>query len=109
MKKFTKTYHEIITVPNLLLAWEEFLAGKKKRQDVIAFQGRLMNHIFDLYYDLKKKIIRMVIIKLLIFPILNRVVSIRRLSAIVYFIIFYIKKLIIISIRNLLMILIPAA
>lgn len=55
MKKFIKTYREIITIPNLLLAWEEFLAGKRKRPDVIAFQGRLMNHIFNLYYDLKEK------------------------------------------------------
>jgi len=38
MKKFTKTYGEIITVPNLLLAWEEFLAGKKKRPDVAIFK-----------------------------------------------------------------------
>ena len=55
MKKFTKTYGEIITVPNLLLAWEEFLAGKKKRTDVAIFQGRLIDNIFDLYHDLKEK------------------------------------------------------
>lgn len=55
MKKFTKTYGEIITVPNLLLAWEEFLAGKKKRADVAIFQGRLIDNIFGLYRDLKEK------------------------------------------------------
>jgi len=55
MKKFTKCYSEIITVPNLLLAWEEFLAGKRKRRDVAVFQGRLMDNILDLYHDLKDK------------------------------------------------------
>lgn len=55
MKKFTKTYGEIITVPNLLLAWEEFLAGKRKRTDVAIFHGRLMDNIFSLYHDLKEK------------------------------------------------------
>lgn len=55
MKKFTKTYDEIITVPGLLLAWEEFLVGKKKRADVAIFQGRLIDNIFGLYHDLKEK------------------------------------------------------
>lgn len=34
MKKFTKTYCEIITIPNLLFAWEEFLLGKKNIKQV---------------------------------------------------------------------------
>ncbi|NCN22243.1 hypothetical protein GW758_00895 [Candidatus Falkowbacteria bacterium] len=55
MKKFIKTYSEIVTISNLLLAWEEFLVGKKKRRDVVIFQGRLMNNIFNLYHDLKEK------------------------------------------------------
>ncbi len=55
MKKFIKTYSEIVTISNLLLAWEEFLAGKKKRADVAIFQGRLIDNIFGLYYDLKEK------------------------------------------------------
>jgi retron-type reverse transcriptase len=55
MKKFTKTYGEIITVPNLLLAWEEFLTGKKKRADVAIFQGQLMNNILNLYHNLREK------------------------------------------------------
>ncbi len=55
MKKFIKTYSEIVTISNLLLAWEEFLVGKKKRRDVIIFQGRLMNNIFNLYNHLKEK------------------------------------------------------
>ena len=55
MRKFVKKYNEIITVSNLLLAWEEFLSGKKKRNDVIVFQSRLMDNILNLYNDLKKK------------------------------------------------------
>jgi retron-type reverse transcriptase len=55
MKKFIKTYDEIITVPNLLLAWEEFLCGKKGRRDVAIFQGRLMDNIIGLQQDLKEK------------------------------------------------------
>ncbi|MEI7451797.1 MAG: reverse transcriptase/maturase family protein [Candidatus Falkowbacteria bacterium] len=55
MKKFTKTYQEIMTVPNLLRAWEEFLSGKKKRRDVLIFQGQLMNNILALFYSLKSK------------------------------------------------------
>lgn len=55
MKKFTKRYNELITIPNLLLAWEEFLLGKKKRVDVAIFQSKLMNNIFCLYHDLKER------------------------------------------------------
>lgn len=58
MDKLTKTYYEIITVPNLLLAWEEFLTGKRKRNDVILFQGKLMDNIINLHYDLKNKTYR---------------------------------------------------
>ncbi|MCX6794483.1 MAG: reverse transcriptase/maturase family protein [Candidatus Falkowbacteria bacterium] len=55
MKKFIKKYEDIITTANLLLAWEEFLTGKRKRRDVVDFQGRLMDNIINLYRDLKEK------------------------------------------------------
>ncbi|MFA4999974.1 MAG: reverse transcriptase/maturase family protein [Patescibacteria group bacterium] len=55
MKKFTKKYEEVVTVANLLLAWEEFLVGKRKRNDVAIFQGRLMDNIFNLRRDLLNK------------------------------------------------------
>jgi retron-type reverse transcriptase len=55
MKKITKKYSEIFTVPNLLAAWEEFLSGKKKRRDVVFFQSRLMDNIIGLQLDLKNK------------------------------------------------------
>jgi retron-type reverse transcriptase len=56
MKKFSKKYQEIITPANLLLAWEEFWRGKKRRNDVAVFQRRLMDNIFNLHHDLKEKI-----------------------------------------------------
>jgi len=55
MRKFTKLYNNIVTIPNLLRAWAEFLSGKKKRRDVITFQGQLMDNIFSLQFDLKTK------------------------------------------------------
>ncbi|MFZ4648581.1 MAG: hypothetical protein ACOYMB_03010 [Patescibacteria group bacterium] len=55
MEKFTKSYDEIISLPKLLNAWEEFLVGKRKRRDVIIFQSQLMNNIFELHYALKEK------------------------------------------------------
>ena len=55
MEKFTKSYDEIIAIPRLLNAWEELLVGKRKRRDVITFQGQLMNNIFKLHYSLKEK------------------------------------------------------
>ena len=55
MTKFNKKYDEIVTVSNLLLAWEEFWTGKRKRNDVAVFQARLMDNIHILYRDLKEK------------------------------------------------------
>lgn len=57
-KLFNKSFENIVTVPNLLSAWEEFIIGKRKRQDVIAFQLRLMDNILYLYSDLKNKTYR---------------------------------------------------
>lgn len=55
MKKFNCAYHDIITIENLLRAWEGFLSGKKNRSDVILFQSRLMDNIFQLHHELKDK------------------------------------------------------
>jgi retron-type reverse transcriptase len=55
MKKFDKQYKDIINIENLLLAWQEFLCGKSKKKDVIEFQLKLMDNIFDLHNDLKTK------------------------------------------------------
>lgn len=58
MKKFDKQYNDIISVENLLFAWQEFLCGKRKKKDVIEFQLRLMDNIFALHNDLKNKTYR---------------------------------------------------
>ncbi|MBI4155751.1 MAG: group II intron reverse transcriptase domain-containing protein [Candidatus Zambryskibacteria bacterium] len=54
----TPKSEEIISVENLLLAWKEFLAGKKKRKDVQEFQLHLMDNILSLHQDLKNKAYR---------------------------------------------------
>jgi RNA-directed DNA polymerase len=49
-------YKDIISMENLLLAWQEFLNGKKKKVDVQEFQKNLMSNIISLHNDLKNKI-----------------------------------------------------
>ena len=55
MRRFIHTYNDIITIKKLLQAWQEFLRDKKNRNDVIIFQAKLMDNIFELYTDLKNK------------------------------------------------------
>lgn len=45
-------YEDIISVENILEAWQEFLCGKRNKPDVQEFSLRLMDNIFDLHYDL---------------------------------------------------------
>lgn len=53
--QFIHTYDNIISVENLLEAWNEFVQGKKRRKDVQSFQLRCMDNILDLHIDLKNK------------------------------------------------------
>src|SRR3989344_2927189 len=53
--KFTHKYDDIISVENLLLAWKEFLKGKRSKPDVQDFQFRLMDNVLSLHTDLKNK------------------------------------------------------
>ena len=46
-------YDDIISVENLLSAWQEFIRGKRNKPDVQAFQLRLMDNILELHRDLK--------------------------------------------------------
>lgn len=46
-------YEDIISVENLLLAWQEFIRGKRNKIDVQEFQLRLMDNIFSLHCDLR--------------------------------------------------------
>jgi retron-type reverse transcriptase len=55
MRQFIHKYDTIITIEKLLKAWQEFLRDKKDRKDVILFQAKLMDNIFDLHNDLKNK------------------------------------------------------
>jgi retron-type reverse transcriptase len=53
MKKLCHSnYSEIISVDNLLLAWEEFVKGKRDKRDVQQFGMNLMDNIFSLHSDL---------------------------------------------------------
>ena len=48
-------YKDIISLPNLFTAWEEFLKGKRKRKDVINFSENLSDNILSLHTDLQNK------------------------------------------------------
>lgn len=45
-------YQEIISLENLFVAWQEFLPGKKKKQDVREFSARLTDNILQLHEEL---------------------------------------------------------
>ena len=45
-------FEDIISVENLLEAWQEFIKGKRNKPDVQEFSLRLMNNIFNLHHDL---------------------------------------------------------
>lgn len=53
MKKFSTHYKDIICLENLLLAWEEFLNGKKNKEDVQEFRLNLFDNIISLHKDLE--------------------------------------------------------
>ncbi|KKP80778.1 MAG: RNA-directed DNA polymerase [Parcubacteria group bacterium GW2011_GWB1_35_5] len=55
-KTFNIEYKDTISMENLLLAWQEFQNGKKKREDVLEFQKNLMSNLIFLHTDLKTKI-----------------------------------------------------
>lgn len=55
MKKCIHTYDDIISVENLLCAWQEFERGKKKKVDVMEWKRHLMANVFCLHQDLKDK------------------------------------------------------
>ena len=49
------TFEEIISLENLLLAWQEFIRGKRHKRDVQAFAHNLMDNILALHCDLANK------------------------------------------------------
>ncbi len=52
-KLFTHTYDDIISIKNLLLAWQGFVRGKRSKEDVQEYQYRLFENILALHNDLK--------------------------------------------------------
>jgi RNA-directed DNA polymerase len=50
--RFNHTYEHIISVENLLLAWREFVSGKKMRKDVLDFGRNLMSNVLALHSEL---------------------------------------------------------
>src|SRR3990167_7492065 len=46
-------FEKIISVDNLLLAWTEFVRGKRNRKDVQEFQLHIMDNVLSLHQDLK--------------------------------------------------------
>lgn len=46
-------FEKIISLDNLFSAWQEFRRGKKRRNDLSAFEINLEDHLFKLHYDLK--------------------------------------------------------
>lgn len=55
INKFQRSFAEIISLNNLLKAWQEFLRGKKKRIDVANYQLNLMNNVLALRESLENK------------------------------------------------------
>src|SRR3989344_1254774 len=50
--KLANLYDSVISVENLLEAWQEFLSGKKQKADVQEFQKNLMGNIIELHENL---------------------------------------------------------
>ena len=57
-RNFVHCYSEIVSVDNLLLAWGEFVKGKRDKRDVQQFQMNLMDNIFSLHFDLANQTYR---------------------------------------------------
>ena len=51
-------FNDIISVENLLVAWREFLRGKRKRRDVAKFSLNLMDNVLALHRELRDKTYR---------------------------------------------------
>lgn len=50
--RLTHKFEDIISLDNLLEAWQEFLPGKRNRKDVQEFRTNLMDNILKLHHDL---------------------------------------------------------
>ncbi|MBU3942395.1 reverse transcriptase/maturase family protein [Patescibacteria group bacterium] len=50
--QLSHNFEDIISIDNLLLAWQEFIRGKRTKKDVQKFEFRLMDNIISLHNDL---------------------------------------------------------
>jgi retron-type reverse transcriptase len=55
MKIYKDIFKDIISIENLLLAWDEFKKGKREKYDVQKFEFNLEDNLFELHEDLKSK------------------------------------------------------
>ena len=55
MKTFTNLYNDVISAKNLFRAWDVFRRGKITKKDVLRFEWKLEQNIFELHRDLKSK------------------------------------------------------
>lgn len=55
MKIYTNIFDKIISLENLFLAWDKFKKDKKNKKDVMRFEWKLEENIFQLHKDLKSK------------------------------------------------------
>lgn len=46
-------FDQIISLDNLLLSWQEFRSGKRKKPDVQLFERQLEENLFNLHWELK--------------------------------------------------------
>ena len=51
--KLAHKFEDIISVDNLILAWQEFIKDKRNRKDTQEFMLNLMDNIIDLHWDLQ--------------------------------------------------------
>jgi len=56
--QFNTAFDDIVSLENLLAAWEEFVRGKRQKRDVREFSFRLMDHLSLLHEDLAAKAYR---------------------------------------------------
>lgn len=55
MKTFINLFEQTISTENLFFAWKEFRRGKANKKDVMQFEYRLEQNIFQLFKDLKSR------------------------------------------------------
>ncbi len=58
MKSYNNLYKEIISLENLILAWQKARKGKTAKDYVIEFENNLFNNLLYLHYELKNQIYR---------------------------------------------------